>query len=363
MILGWGLRGGGRAAGLGEIDFESFCTHVLGFESDRALRLMRAHLERSPVYFDPPVGAGPDARPVGLNTLLPELYARVVLEREAAGAAPPLLPDDAAGAAGGVSAAAARRESLFVWQDFGQYPRAQLGADGGLSKSDLLRALARPFAITAHKGHAGVLAARLSPDGALVAVACEAGALLVYDVTRPRPREAKRVAAHLHHVLCLDWSPDGRFLVTGGADAVVSVWAEALGWTNTACFRLHTGYVRGVAWSPDGALVASCGSDGGVLLWHAAAGELRPAGKALAGHTSWVRWCRFTEDGKRLVSSGDDHVRTPARGRVHMARCVRDLHGCAWMCARVCVVRALGVFVRALEDGAWPEPNGCVQRG
>ena len=100
---------------------------------------------------------------------------------------------------------------------------------------------------------------------------------------------------------------------------MVSVWAEALGWTNSACFRLHTGYVRGVAWSPDGALVASCGSDGGVLLWHAAGGELRPAARALTGHTSWVRWCRFTEDGKRLVSSGDDQVRARAVTRAMTA--------------------------------------------
>jgi hypothetical protein len=309
----------GRAAGLGEIDFESFCEHVLGFESDRALRLMRVHLDGTPGYVDPPAGAGADAQPVGLDTLLPELCARVVLEREAAGAAPPAPPPAGGAAPPPPRAAAARREALFVWQDFGQYPRAQLGAEGGLSKSDMLRVLARPFAITVHKGHAGVLAARLSPDGALVAVACEAGTLLLYDVTRPRPREAKRVVAHLHHVLCLDWSPDGRHLVTGGADAVVSVWAEALGWTNSACFRLHTGYVRGVAWSPDGALVASCGSDGGVLLWHAAGGELRPAARALTGHTSWVRWCRFTEDGKRLVSSGDDQVRARAVTRAMTA--------------------------------------------
>jgi hypothetical protein len=106
-----------------------------------------------------------------------------------------------------------------------------------------------------------VLAARLAPDGALAAVACETGLLLLYDVTRPRPREVKRVSAHFHHVLCLDWSPDGRYLVTGGADAVVSVWAEHAGWANAACFRLHEGYVRGVAWSPDGSLVASGGSD------------------------------------------------------------------------------------------------------
>ena len=106
-----------------------------------------------------------------------------------------------------------------------------------------------------------VLAARLAPDGAIAAVACETGVLLLYDVTRPRPREVKRVAAHFHHVLCLDWSPDGRFLVTGGADAVVSTWAEAAGWANATCFRLHEGYVRGVAWAPNGALVASCGSD------------------------------------------------------------------------------------------------------
>ena len=47
-----------------------------------------------------------------------------------------------------------------------------------------------------------------------------------------------------------------------------------------------------------------------VLLWHVReGGELRPGQKKLLGHTSWVRWCRFTEDSRRLISSGDDQAR------------------------------------------------------
>jgi hypothetical protein len=152
--------------GLGEIDFESFCTNVLGYPADRALRLARAHLDQ-PVHFDPPSTEVADPLPsVLLDQLLPNLYARVVRERVAADSEEPLavagdgseLPlgshkeeEAAAAAAAAATTTAPRREALYVWQDFGQYTRSQLNSER-IGRTDLLRILSRPFAITMHKG-------------------------------------------------------------------------------------------------------------------------------------------------------------------------------------------------------------------
>ena len=144
--------------GLGEIDFESFCTNVLGFPADRALRLARAHLDR-PIGFDPASSEGPESRPVPLDQLLPDLCARVAKEREAAEEARAAANDGGPAQAGSLAepapapapAQGARREALFVWQDFGQYTRAQLSSER-IGRTDLLRILSRPFAITMHKG-------------------------------------------------------------------------------------------------------------------------------------------------------------------------------------------------------------------
>jgi WD40 repeat protein/serine/threonine protein kinase len=65
-------------------------------------------------------------------------------------------------------------------------------------------------------------------------------------------------------VLCLDYSADGKHIVTGSADATVRVWDAANG-KELKRFTEHKAPVRGVAFSPDGKSVVSCGD--GIRLW------------------------------------------------------------------------------------------------
>jgi WD40 repeat protein len=78
----------------------------------------------------------------------------------------------------------------------------------------------------------------------------------------------------------------------------------------------HDYRVLGVAFSPDGRTVASGIADAQVVLWNVAAGQL--AGTPLAVGNSWVYSVAFSPDGKTLASgSGDSRVRlwNPATGQ------------------------------------------------
>ena len=170
------------------------------------------------------------------------------------------------------------------------------------------------------------------------------GTLLVWDVeSGQRLRMIEGYAASLFD---LDWSPDGRFLASGGADTLVTLWDGASA-TAPRVLRGHRWIVQGVAWSPDGRLLASGGYDG-IGVWDTATGvrlevlqapdavdtiflgvawspdgHLLACGSYLRGVQVWEmtartrRWVGRTQptlirrvawspDGTRLVGGGDD---------------------------------------------------------
>jgi WD40 repeat protein len=111
--------------------------------------------------------------------------------------------------------------------------------------------------------------------------------------------------AHRPQVGTVEFSPDGRFLVTGGMDGLIKLWVVH---PNTLTLRKtlrgHRGY-SGCWFSPDGGRLVSGSSDQMIKLWDVERGvELA----TLYGHTDYLSSVRFAEDGNTLysIAFGDD---------------------------------------------------------
>src|SRR5579862_340727 len=114
----------------------------------------------------------------------------------------------------------------------------------------------------------------LSPDETQLAEASVGGGV---RITRfPTGEVIQQIGApemaHAYDVLALAWSPNGKYLATGGLDGLVKVWELAMG----ACiqaYRGHTMPVLDIAWNTMGTLLASGGGDEMVQVWNPITGE------------------------------------------------------------------------------------------
>jgi WD40 repeat protein len=68
-----------------------------------------------------------------------------------------------------------------------------------------------------------------------------------------------------NEIVCIAFSPDGKFLANGNRDGTIDVWNFAASKKRT--LERHTGSVKAVAFDPDGRALASRGEYGEILLW------------------------------------------------------------------------------------------------
>jgi WD40 repeat protein len=150
----------------------------------------------------------------------------------------------------------------------------------------------------------GVYGVALSPDGRLAVTAGDD--VRLWDVETGR--EIRRLLGYPSEMYAAAFSPpDGRFLLTGGADGVVSLWDTGT-WEERVQFTGHTGVVYSVAFAPDGRRAASASEDRTVRLWKLpgpaapppalAPGELR----RFTGHHAPVKSVAFSPDGRFALS-------------------------------------------------------------
>jgi WD40 repeat protein len=78
---------------------------------------------------------------------------------------------------------------------------------------------------------------------------------------------------HTDAVVSVAFSPDGKYVLTGGFDHTAKLWDAATG-ELVRDFYGHTGAVDSVAFSPDGKYVLTGSGDATARLWDAATGEL-----------------------------------------------------------------------------------------
>uniref|UniRef100_A0AAR2KUR7 CDC20/Fizzy WD40 domain-containing protein n=1 Tax=Pygocentrus nattereri TaxID=42514 RepID=A0AAR2KUR7_PYGNA len=105
---------------------------------------------------------------------------------------------------------------------------------------------------------------------------------------------------HAQEVCGLAWSPDGRYLASGGNDNTVNVWSGAQQ-TGVHCFTEHEGAVKALAWCPwQPSILASGGgtSDRNIRLWNVNSGSCITAWDTQSQVSSLL----FAANYKELVS-------------------------------------------------------------
>jgi len=106
---------------------------------------------------------------------------------------------------------------------------------------------------------------------------------------------------HRRTVSGLNFSPDGRCLVTCSYDKTVRIWGLRDG--SSKVLTTFGDFPRSVRCSPDGRHIASGGDLRTILIWNVRTGKMVTRWR---GHCSLVASLVFTPDGKGLLSASWD---------------------------------------------------------
>ena len=120
--------------------------------------------------------------------------------------------------------------------------------------------------------------------------------------TRSRANLIARFEGHLGQVYNAAFRPDGKRIVTAGADDTARVWDVETG-KAIAILNGHAGSVYNAAFSPDGRRVVTASDDKTARVWNVDTGKTRAV---LAGHTGPVWSAGFSPEGERIVTASGD---------------------------------------------------------
>ena len=107
---------------------------------------------------------------------------------------------------------------------------------------------------------------------------------------------------HSSRVSKVCFSPNGKLIISGGADNTFKLWDADSG-ILLRTFTGHTGWVRSVNFSPDGTRIVSGSDDYTIKLWDAETGKLI---RIIDDQSSIVFSVCFSPDGKHILSGDSD---------------------------------------------------------
>jgi WD40 repeat protein len=148
---------------------------------------------------------------------------------------------------------------------------------------------------------------RFSRDGKLLAIATDDPALIVRrassgnSITRLKENQAGVAEAV--------FNPKATEIAVGNTDGTAGIFNARSGqlvrWLQSDGQRAHPGRVTGIDWSPDGKYLVTAGTDGHVRVWDARTGQLR---RTFSDHVGAVTSVAFAPSSDRIVATGLDRT-------------------------------------------------------
>lgn len=152
-----------------------------------------------------------------------------------------------------------------------------------------------------------VLALGFSPDGKLLATGggepSRSGELMIWNLEKRAPIHAFE-NAHSDTVFGVEFSRDGKYLISGAADKFVKMFDVVTG-EHIKSFEGHTHHVLDVSWKADGSQIASAGADNAIKIWNVATGE---QSRTISNYSKQVTSVQYVGSGENILSCGGDRT-------------------------------------------------------
>lgn len=153
-----------------------------------------------------------------------------------------------------------------------------------------------------------VRAIAVGPGGKHVAFGCKDGVIRIYDLT-----DYSLLHILEHHTLpvtSVQYSPDGKYLISGGRDAQLNFWSLP-DYQLQHTIPAHLFSIYGIAFHPDLPYFATVSQDKSIKLWGSddlKLYKILSIEKNTHGHTHSINKLVWSQDGKYLLTTGDDKL-------------------------------------------------------
>lgn len=146
----------------------------------------------------------------------------------------------------------------------------------------------------------------INPESKELAVGYSDYAIRIFDLESLTLKHT--IPAHTNSVFTVCYSPDYRYLLSGGRDAHLRIWDANDGYKAINSIVAHMYAINSVVYSPDGQLFATCSMDKSIKVWDAEHFRLlKVIDKARhAGHGTSVNKLLWSAHDNLLISASDD---------------------------------------------------------
>ncbi|MGI8586403.1 MAG: eIF2A-related protein [Chloroflexia bacterium] len=127
-----------------------------------------------------------------------------------------------------------------------------------------------PLLVLRDQSSTEVNSAEYSPDGRFIVTGQGGGAARIWDAGTGQLVRA--LIGNSTRITDAVWSHDGRFIATSATDGTATLWDVSSGQVLHS-LAVGANFVNGVAYSPDGRFIATAESDGTAEMWDTASGQ------------------------------------------------------------------------------------------